>query len=71
MTTNWEKILTARQPHLADLAKAKLVENDIDAVIINKQSSSYPALFGNYEVFVPAKDAIIARIILDDETTTS
>ena len=70
MTTNWEKILTAKQPHLADLAKAKLVENDIDAVIINKQSSSYPALFGSYELYVPVKDAILARLLLNDEPTT-
>ncbi|HEX9957175.1 MAG TPA: DUF2007 domain-containing protein [Fibrella sp.] len=71
MTTDWEKVLTTKQPYKAELAKAQLVENDIDAVIINKQSSSYPELFGNYEVYVPAKDGIIARIILDNETTIS
>lgn len=71
MTTDWEKVLVTKQPHQAELAKAQLVENDIDAVIINKQSSSYPELFGNYEVYVPTKDAIIARIILDNETTIS
>ena len=71
MTTDWEKVMVTRQPHQAELAKAQLVENDIDAVIINKQSSSYPELFGNFEVYVPMKDAIIARIILDNETTIS
>ena len=70
MITDWEKVLTTRQPHQAELAKAQLVENDIDAVIINKTSSAYPML-GNYEVYVPTKDAIIARIILDNETTIS
>ena len=71
MTTDWEKVLVTKLPHQAELAKAKLVENDIDAVIINKQSSSYPGIFGNYELYVPVKDGIIARLILDNETTAS
>jgi Putative prokaryotic signal transducing protein len=70
MTSDWEKIMTTRLPHQAELAKAKLAEQDINAVVINKQSSAYP-VFGNHEVYVPTKDAILARIILDNETTTS
>ncbi|WP_345244475.1 DUF2007 domain-containing protein [Nibrella saemangeumensis] len=64
MFENWEKVLTTPMPYRAELAKAILAENEIDAVVLNKQSSSYPP-FGNCEVYVPIKQAIIAKVILD------
>jgi hypothetical protein len=70
MTNDWEKVLTTKLPHQAALAKAKLAEQDIDAVIINKQSSAYP-VFGVQEVYVPARDAVVARFIIEHETTNS
>lgn len=70
MNKDWEKILTTKLPHQAALAKAKLAEQDIDAVIINKQSSAYP-VFGAHEVYVPTRDAIVARLIIENETTIS
>jgi hypothetical protein len=71
MNKDWEKILTTKLPHQAELAKAKLAEQDIDAVIINKQSSAYPTLFGMHEVYVPTRVAIVARLIIEHETTNS
>jgi hypothetical protein len=68
MTEPWAKVLTTPLPHRAELAKAILAEQDIVAIIINKQSSAYPP-FGPVEVHVPAKDAIIAKLILENETT--
>lgn len=70
MNKDWEKVLTTKLPHQAALAKAKLAEQDIDAVIINKQSSAYP-MFGMHEVYVPVKNAIVARLIIEHETTNS
>lgn len=68
MFENWKKVLTTPLPYRAELAKAMLAEQEIDAVVVNKQSSAYPP-FGNVEVYVPLKDAIIAKIILENETT--
>ncbi|QKZ15081.1 putative signal transducing protein [Spirosoma sp. KUDC1026] len=72
MTENWESIYTTPLPHRAELAKALLLEHDIPAVVINRQSSSYPAVgLGKSEVHVMGKDAILAKVILENEATFS
>jgi hypothetical protein len=72
MTENWESIYTTPIAHRAELAKALLLEHDIPAVVVNRQSSSYPTIgWGKSEVHVLAKDAILAKVILDNEATFS
>jgi hypothetical protein len=72
VTENWESIYTTPLPHRAELAKALLLEHDIPAVVINRQSSSYPAIgLGKSEVHVLTKDAILAKVILEHEATFS
>jgi len=72
MTENWESIYSTPLPYRAELAKALLLEHDIPAVVINKQSSSYPTIgLGKSEVHVLAKDAILAKVILENEATFS
>lgn len=68
MTDTWEKVLTTPLPYRAELVKALLLENGINAVVVNKQSSPYPP-FGNAEVHVPATQAAAAKQLLADETT--
>ncbi|TAE27816.1 MAG: DUF2007 domain-containing protein [Cytophagales bacterium] len=70
MIDNWEKIFTTPLAYRAELAKALLAENEIDAVVVNKKSSSYPP-FGSVDLYVPTEQAIIAKLILDNETTFS
>ncbi|MGE0076773.1 MAG: DUF2007 domain-containing protein [Bacteroidales bacterium] len=50
MDENWTVVFTTNKPWQAELAKQVLEENDIAAVIINKQDSSY--LIGEAEVYV-------------------
>ena len=72
MNETWESIYTTPLPHRAELAKALLLEHEIPAVVINKQSSSYPTIgWGKSEVHVLAKDAILAKVILENEATFS
>lgn len=71
MNENWESIYTTPLPHRAELAKALLTEHDIPAVVVNRQSSSYPTLGGKSEVHVLVKDAILAKVILENEATFS
>lgn len=72
MNENWESIYTTPMPHRAELAKALLAEHEIPAVVVNRQSSSYPTLgLGKSEVHVLAKDAILAKVILENEATFS
>jgi hypothetical protein len=77
MTENWEKILTTALPYQAELVKAKLLENGIEAVIMNTQSSAYPALdglhaaFGEVSVLVMKADVMTAHLLLADDNTLS
>ena len=72
MTENWESIYSTPLPHRAELAKALLLEHDIPAVVTTSQSSSYPTIgWGRNEVHVLAKDAILAKVILENEATFS
>jgi len=72
MTEQWESIYTTPLPHRAELAKALLSEHEIPAVIVNKHSSSYPSIgWGKSEVHVLAEDAILAKVILENEATFS
>ena len=72
MNENWESIYTTPLPHRAELLKALLLEHDIPAVVINRQSSSYPAIgLGKIEVHVPSDQAILAKVIVANEATFS
>ncbi|MBD2704291.1 DUF2007 domain-containing protein [Spirosoma sp. BT702] len=72
MAEQWESIYATPLPHRAELAKALLLEHDIPAVVVNSQSSSYPSIgWGKSEVHVPAKDATLAKVILENEATFS
>ncbi|GAB4018654.1 hypothetical protein GCM10028808_53930 [Spirosoma migulaei] len=72
MTETWESIYVTPLPYRAELAKAILLEHDIPAVVVNKQSSSYPVDgWGKVEVHVLAKDTVLAKVILENEATFS
>lgn len=70
MSESWETIYTTRLPHRAELAKAFLAAEGINAVVVNKQNSAYP-VFSRSEVRVPADWATEARQLLENETTFS
>lgn len=63
---DWKKIYESTSPIKAQLAKAFLVdEHNIEAIIMNKQDSSY--LFGLCEVHVPLQDAVLAKFLVENE----
>lgn len=51
MNKNWVKVYTTENPYTAELIKQGLIEEDIAAVVLNKQDSSYRA-FGVLFVMV-------------------
>jgi hypothetical protein len=65
MSNNWQKIYKSGVIHRAELVKAVLEDNGIEAVIINKKDSMYN--FGEYEVFVNRDHVIKALKIVSDE----
>jgi hypothetical protein len=64
MSQNWTKVYTASDPIKAELGKQLLEENGIEAVLLNKQDSSYH--FGDVQVLVPEKDSQAAQKLLSD-----
>jgi Putative prokaryotic signal transducing protein len=54
MNSEWVKIYTSNQFFKSEIVRQVLVDNEIEAVIINKQDSSYK--FGEVEVHVRQAD---------------
>lgn len=65
----WECLFGSKYLYKAEILKSLLEENDIPAVIINKQDSAY--LFGDIEVYVKLDDMLkasrILSIFMEDE----
>jgi hypothetical protein len=64
MSQNWTKVYTTSDPTKAELSKQLLEESGIEAVLLNKQDSSYH--FGVVQVLVPEKDSQAAQKLLSD-----
>ena len=60
---SWELIFSTPAPYQAEILKARLEDENIISVIINKQDSSY-LLFGEVELYVKQDDVLIAKQIL-------
>ena len=65
---HWTKVFETKELVRAEIARSVLEANGINAVLLNKQSSSY-VIFGLCEVHVPAEDAETAKNILSHEAT--
>jgi NACalpha-BTF3-like transcription factor len=63
-TNDFIKVYEAGKLYQAELIVGLLSVNDIEATIINKQDGRY--LFGEVEVYVAAKDAKKATLIIEN-----
>jgi hypothetical protein len=55
MEHNWTKVYTTENAYTAEIIKQALTENEIPAVVLNKQGSSYKS-FGVINVLVHPGD---------------
>lgn len=62
MTNDWIKVFTSTDAMKAELVKQVLIENNIEAVILNKQGHPYP--IGEVEVYVQPEHASEANAIV-------
>lgn len=62
MNKDWIKIYSTGVGYKAEILKGLLIENNVDAVIINKKDSSYG--FGELELYVSADDVVKAKHII-------
>lgn len=63
MEKDWVKIYTSSNYYRSEIIKQALIENDIEAVLLNKQDSAY-GTFGNFEVYIHQKDLSKATEII-------
>ncbi|MGJ1205570.1 putative signal transducing protein [Sphingobacterium lactis] len=63
MNPNWTKIKVYTNAVQAEIVKQMLVENNIPAVVLNKQDSSY--LFGVIELYVDNDHFAEAAALID------
>lgn len=64
MEKDWIKIRTYSNVFRAEIVKQMLLENDIPAVVLNKQDSSYH--FGRLELYVAELNRDIALKMIDE-----
>ncbi|MCT1530610.1 MULTISPECIES: putative signal transducing protein [Sphingobacterium] len=63
MDSNWTKIKVYNKPFEAEIVKNMLLENNIPAVVLNKQDSSY--FFGVVELYVDQEHSVEALALID------
>ena len=64
MEKNWVNIFTTNQAYLAEIIKDVLADNDMQAVIINKQDSAYITI-GDIDIYVKAENVIKAKFLIN------
>lgn len=62
MDKDWVKIYTSTDFYKAELVRQVLVDHDIEAVLMNKQDTSYK--FGEVQINVPKQHALQAIEII-------
>lgn len=64
MNDNWVKVFTSADFFKSELVRQHLIENDVEAVIINKQG--YPYNIGNVEVYVQPEHSERAQQLISE-----
>ena len=64
MEKDWINIFTTNQAYLAEMIKDVLADNDIQAVVMNKQDSAYITI-GDIEIYVKAENVIRAKFLIN------
>lgn len=67
MEKNWNKIYTTQNFYTAEMIRQMLIDNDIPAVIMNKQDSSYR--FGVIDVFTHQENEMAAKALIEEFET--
>lgn len=69
MNENWVKVFSTSFLAQAEIYKAMLIENDVDAVVVNKLDSAY-LVFGQAEVYVQAENESRAKELIENDLRT-
>lgn len=64
MDSGWQCIYFSNQLHKIEIVRSVLNDHEIKSVVVDKRDSSY-IMVGDVEVYVHNEDAILAKIIID------
>ena len=64
MENGWINIYSSSLPHLVEMAKELLRENEIESVVVDKRDSAYITI-GELELYVRDRDVMKAKFILE------
>lgn len=62
MGSDWVNIYESNKSYEVEIIKGMLLENEIEALIVNKQDSIY--LFGEFELYVLRDNVIKAKSLI-------
>jgi len=62
---DWQSVYSDNREYRADIVKAVLDDEGMSPVKINKRISQYG--FGNFEIFVPPEDVLLAVKIIKEK----
>lgn len=62
LNEGWIKVYTTNLAHQAEIAKAILLDSEIDSLMIDKKDSMYS--FGEIELYVKSENEILAKLII-------
>ena len=62
---NWIPVFSTTTPFQAEIVKQMLNSNGVEAVVLNKQDSSYPTI-GEAQVFVQTSDESTAKRLIEE-----
>ncbi|ATL46510.1 hypothetical protein COR50_04590 [Chitinophaga caeni] len=72
MEKGWIKVYETRDPFKAEIVKGMLIENGIEAVIVNKQDSSFTQMIpGLDEVYVQEVNETLAKQLVAEGNPTN
>ncbi|WP_161964132.1 putative signal transducing protein [Chitinophaga flava] len=72
MEKGWVKIFSSDRPFEAEIVKGMLADNGINAVLLNRQSSSYNiTLPGLAEIYVHEQEEQVARDLVQNHNNVT
>lgn len=63
--SEWIKVYVSTEPQRVEIVKAILEDNHISTHQVDRKDSTYPFM-GEIEVYVQQRDAILARVIIEN-----
>jgi hypothetical protein len=63
---NWTKVFEAKEEYKVEIVKDILTDRGYEPVIINKKDTAYN-IFGQYEVHVDPKYAVLALRVIEND----